>query len=506
MKATPRRRIPISSIICIPGTSPRVTIDRTQVAHFKSLYNDPATAERIPPIEVQLIQSGDPKKKMYALIEGLHRLTARQEDKYEDIDALISCKRCLTLEEVETKEEKGILLKRACQANARNGNRLTDQDRVYALKALAELGSPVAEIAKWAAESGFSSRRFVYKTLQYVIKADKERQTDEGEEKKERCFKLLNTPRGPKSVRHLAHVLGETEWTIRTWMREHAEETSQPEVCEQFPVHSPHTLPQAPAKKTVSLGKGLIVKKLPPSDRKACQTVAKAFDMINRIDRPSKSLEADVRHRLFPLLMSRYPSIAETIENRGFSQELTRLHQEHEQLQQSYKELAQRAAALDAESTDVKAQLKERTRYCRFTCLHSLERLKIENRKTLDHLLKAIVDHVKRLPLFEGPAALPALELTLLSILPFLSSVEYAIHQGFMDNTLVKTFAAFRRAVPDDISKRLNGIVLPGTTYPVRDLKRKINLLQASFEDFGRRSDKPEPLLPSERNMSKTVH
>lgn len=69
------KNIPLKNIILDQRTNSRTETSETRIEFFYDLYKNDSN-HGIDPIEVLLIQTGDPKTIQYLVIEGVHRFTA----------------------------------------------------------------------------------------------------------------------------------------------------------------------------------------------------------------------------------------------------------------------------------------------------------------------------------------------------------------------------------------------------------------------------------------------
>ena len=97
------KNIPLKNIILDQRTNSRTETSETRIEFFYDLYkNDPDHG--IDPIEVLLIQTGDPKTVQYLIIEGVHRFTALSRLSAKEARASIHTEPFMTIDDLENRK------------------------------------------------------------------------------------------------------------------------------------------------------------------------------------------------------------------------------------------------------------------------------------------------------------------------------------------------------------------------------------------------------------------
>ena len=129
------KNIPLKNIILDQRTNSRTENSETRIEFFYDLYkNDPNHG--IDPIEVLLIQTGDPKTVQYLVIEGVHRFTALSRLSAKEARASVHTEPFMTIDDLENRKLRAKILYLSCKYNSRSNLPLSLQCRLRDAKEL----------------------------------------------------------------------------------------------------------------------------------------------------------------------------------------------------------------------------------------------------------------------------------------------------------------------------------------------------------------------------------
>ncbi len=173
-KAVFTQRIPFRNVQSLEGTNPRQEIVEDRVLFFLELFKY-ESGRTVAPIEVLLIQSGDPRSSIYLILEGLHRYEALKRLKAPDVLANVHTAPSYTVSDLEDRKVRGEILELSCPYNSNSAMPLTTKDRMAAAEELNELGYADERIA----EALCAGVRTIRRWLEEMKKENKQKIKDE---------------------------------------------------------------------------------------------------------------------------------------------------------------------------------------------------------------------------------------------------------------------------------------------------------------------------------------
>lgn len=201
------KRIPLKNVRSLDGTNPRQEIVEDRVLFFLDLFRNEA-GRTVAPIEVLLIQAGDPRSSIYLILEGLHRYEALKRLKAFDVLANVHTEPAYTVSDLEDRKVRGEILELSCPYNANSPMPLTTKERMAAAKELNDLGYADERIAEALCAGARSIRRW----LEEMKKEKKQKLKDE----------IVDRLKKGEPVNKLAREFqgSITEMTIMNWKKE----------------------------------------------------------------------------------------------------------------------------------------------------------------------------------------------------------------------------------------------------------------------------------------------
>ena len=201
------KRIPFRNVQSVGGTNPRQQIIEDRVLFFLDLFKNDSV-RTVAPIEVLLIQAGDPKSSIYLILEGLHRYEALKRLKASDVLANVHTEPAYTVSDLEDRKVRGEILELSCPYNANSPMPLTTKERMAAAKQLNELGICDERISKALCTCVRSIERW----LEEMRREKKQRLKEE----------VVERLKNGESVNRVALEYQDiiTERTIITWKKE----------------------------------------------------------------------------------------------------------------------------------------------------------------------------------------------------------------------------------------------------------------------------------------------
>jgi uncharacterized protein YdcH (DUF465 family) len=201
------KRIPLKNVRSLDGTNPRQEIVEDRVLFFLDLFRNEA-GRTVAPIEVLLIQAGDPRSSIYLILEGLHRYEALKRLKASDVLANVHTEPAYTVSDLEDRKVRGEILELSCPYNANSPMPLTTKERMAAAKELNDLGYADERIAEALCAGARSIRRW----LEEMKKEKKQKLKDE----------IVDRLKKGEPVNKLAREFqgSITEMTIMNWKKE----------------------------------------------------------------------------------------------------------------------------------------------------------------------------------------------------------------------------------------------------------------------------------------------
>ena len=202
------KNIPLKNIILDQRINSRTETSETRIEFFYDLYkNDPNHG--IDPIEVLLIQTGDPKTVQYLIIEGVHRFTALSRLCAREARASIHTEPFMTIDDLENRTLRAKILYLSCKYNSRSTLPLSLQCRLRDARELYENNYMPEEIAEALSVSASTAYRWI-EQIKGKETVEQERQIKQSQ--KEKAEKLLG---GGKSIKQTAKETGLDKRTVK---------------------------------------------------------------------------------------------------------------------------------------------------------------------------------------------------------------------------------------------------------------------------------------------------
>jgi transposase-like protein len=195
------KNIPLKNVIVDQRTNSRTETCESRIDFFYDLYKNDRD-HGIDPIEVLLIQTGDPKTIKYLVIEGVHRFTALSRMGAKEVSASIHTEPFITFDDLENRKTRAKILYLSCKYNSRSNLPLSLQCRLRDAKELYENHYTPENIAQALSVSIRTALRWI-EHMKSREKLEQERQLKQSQ--KEKAEKLL---REGKSLRQTAKETG----------------------------------------------------------------------------------------------------------------------------------------------------------------------------------------------------------------------------------------------------------------------------------------------------------
>ncbi len=462
LKSVFTKRIPFKNIRSFEGTNPRQEIIEDRVLFFLDLFKN-EDGRTVSPIEVLLIQAGDPRSSIYLILEGLHRYEALKRLKTSDVLANVHTEPSYTVSDLEDRKVRGEILELSCPYNAKSPLPLTLKERMAAAKELNEIGYSDERIAKALC----AGERSIWRWLEEIKR----------EKKQEIKKDVLDRLKKGESVNRLALEYQDdiTERTIISWKKE----ASTPDVGGVK--KSPHGENFTPPAKIVVLKpfKPLFTGRDPlpalslcknSSDPKETTDLAaeKQDEIISKVTKICdvlRSLEwfddADdlIIVHLLPILERKSEKLKKVISTGGYAllyEEVKGLYDEEHSLHRKSNE---ESVKKDEIIVQLQQHLDRRQKECKHDCEYSREWLKDEFDRSVEYLLTNLdvikgalqeghVLDVKKKPINVPKEAAPAInQLALNAAYVAISHFEWAKLHGISTANMPKHFSRFLRVI-----------------------------------------------------------
>ncbi len=496
------KEVSVGSVVIIDGTSPRTKIDNTRIAFFRDIYSqrEEDLAFEIPPVDVSLVQTGEPGKEVFALEDGLHRLLAQKEIKMKKIKARIRADVSISEAELSSHEVKKHLLMKACESNARHGMPLSHEERKDAVQKMTIYGCTNSEIIA----TGIASKATVYRWLQSAIKERKENAMYERVDKKEQVKTLLMQG---ASIKKITGETGLPRTTVRRMIREVAKkELNSNEQAQGYMAGSITENNGQPykwmsideqAKSVPALNTGLTEAGTCITDNGGQATapdscklnehvlisestktrINEIYDAI-RLTEVNYATDHEIKTTVLPLLAQKFPAVAKVIRDGGYAMELEALHYElraaKDELQIQRKELLKKNDLLHQREE----QLKKRTEVCNYQCEFTTERLRQEFQKYVNFMVTHINEHVQVIPHVSKNDGDIIRQLTANGIFALLSVLEWGDDNGL---TSLHTKEAFEELKDNVTGMDMNNKNINSRMSVLEEIYHKIPGMQESF-------------------------
>jgi len=388
------KKIPLKSIRFSEEMNPRRDIVRERVSFFQELFQ--SSDHNVPPLEVLLVQGGDPKSAIYLILDGLHRYEALKVIKAADPLCNVHTEPVYTLSDLEDRKVMGVILEMSCAYNVSSPLPLTRGERIAVAMRFKDLKYSHERIAKAVSVSVPTVNRWL---------EDKNRQ-----KKEELREEILDELRDGAKVNELARKYKRrvSEFTIMRWRKE-ADICPEGEGVRKLSNDRNHTPPKGRGKlkplKPLLPGQdpipGLTVDDdMHESGERGSQPgmehreesiskLVKIYDVIRNIEWFD---DADdyVISNLLPLVAEKSPKLKKALSIGGYDVL-------YEEMQSKYEDERKNHAATTATSLEREAlikklekELKDRSDHCKYECDYSKEWARKELHRSLGYLLQTV--------------------------------------------------------------------------------------------------------------------
>ncbi|MGD0282404.1 MAG: hypothetical protein ABSB95_08600 [Dissulfurispiraceae bacterium] len=480
------KEVPVESVVIIEGTSPRTEIDILRVAFFRDIYSQKKEdlVFDIPPVDVSLVQTGEPGKEVFALEDGMHRLLAQKEIKLKKIKARIRTDVSISEAELSSFEVKKHLLMKACESNARHGMPLSHEERKDAVRKMTMYGCTNAEIIA----TGIASKATVYRWLLSEVKEKKEIAVYERVNKKEQVKTLLMQG---VSIKRISGETGVPRTTVRRMIREVAKkelkagEKAQADGAVSITENNGQPYKWMSIDEQAKQAQYAVIPAphfLQSSDRiviteSTKKKIDEIYDAIRLLD-VNDATDYEIKTTVLPLLSQKFPAVAELIRDGGYAIELEALHYElraaKDELQVQRKELLKRNDLLQQREE----QLKKRTEVCNYQCEFTTERLRQEFEKYVNFMVTHINEHVQVIPHVSENDGGIIRQLTTNGIFALLSVLEWGDDNGL---TSTQTKEAFEELKDSVMGMDMNNKNINSRISTLEQIYHKIPSMPKSF-------------------------
>jgi hypothetical protein len=200
------KTIPLKSIRFNEETNPRQDLVQDRVSFFQELFQTPD--HNVPPLEVLLVQGGDPKSAIYLILDGIHRYEALKAIKASDALCNVHTEPAYTLSDLEDKKVMGLILEMSCIYNVNSPLPLTREERIGAAVRFHDLKYSLERIAQAVCAPSRTVRRWLEDINRY--------------EKEELKETILAELKNGAAVNELARIYKgrASELTIMRWKKE----------------------------------------------------------------------------------------------------------------------------------------------------------------------------------------------------------------------------------------------------------------------------------------------
>ncbi len=480
------KEVSVDSVVIIDGTSPRIKIDNARIAFFRDIYSqkEEELVFEIPPVDVSLVQTGEPGKEVFALEDGMHRLLAQKEIKMKKIKAKIRTDVSISEAELSSYEAKKHLLMKACESNSRHGMSLSNEERKEAVQKMTMYGCTSAEIIA----TGIASKATVYRWMQSEVKERKVTLMQERANKKQQVETLLIQG---ASIKKITRETGVPRTTVRRLIQEvakknlKAHEHGQAEVAGSIHENSGQSYKWMPADERGKslLAPGSMIPRIQQSSgdlmmiESTKKKIDEIYDAIRKLD-VNDSTDHEIKTTVLPLLAQKFPGVAKIIKDGGYAIEMEALYDElrgaRNELQNTRNELLKKNNLFQL----TEAQLKRRTEVCNYQCEFTTERLRLEFEKYVNFMVTHINEHVQAIAKVSEDDAGIIRQLSANSIFTLLSVLEWGDDNGLSSMTTKEKFEEFKDII---MGMYMNNKSINSRITMLAEIYHKMPGMQKSF-------------------------
>ncbi len=378
---TERHEIPITSVITVEGTYPRLEVDTKRVNMFKELFL--SAPHKIPPIRV--IPLAD-REGRYILIDGKHRLLGRQHLS-DSIQAVLSLDPTLTSQNIGTLEIKRQIRLMAFLCNSKHGLLFSRKDIRNNIIELYSMGTSPKDLCLLAPE----------RTVRHYLKDIRAHERKERERIKEVILKMRAEGCTQKEA---AARLGITQGTVSKIEQRIKGEKPDENIPEGMSGNPADAIKaKAESFHPASLPQGICK---PPCYLKADSTgmadeissgtatpIERVYELIRKMKVTGKSQQY-VKCYLIPLLAEKFPVVNELIKGTGYAMENELLMSDKQRLIKHIAHIEKKHSDLARSEEALRSELNTRKHFCKRQCRFSREQYMKEQKYFLDSLLEDI--------------------------------------------------------------------------------------------------------------------
>ncbi len=480
------KEVSVDSVVIIDGTSPRTRIDYTRVAFFRDIYSqkEEDLAFEIPPVDVSLVQTGEPGNEVFALEDGVYRLLAQKEIKLKKIKARVRTDVLISEAELSSYEVKKHLLMKACESNARHGMSLSNEERRDAVQRMTIYGCTSAEIIA----TGIASKATVYRWLQNEIRERKDTSKHQRANIKEQVKTLLIQG---ASIKKIVRETGVPRTTVRRLIQEVAKkslnthEDGEAEVSGSIDENNGQSYKWMPTDENEKLlqASGSMTPRIPQSSDRLMMAestkniVDEIYDAIRKLD-VNDATDHEIKTTVLPLLAQKFPGVGKIIKDGGYAIAMEELYYEligaKNELQNTRNELLKKNDLFQQKET----QLKRRTETCNYQCEFTTERLRKEFEKYVNFMVTHINEHIQAIPKVSENDGGILRQLAANSIFTLLSVLEWGDDNGLSSLRTKEKFEEFKEIIT---SMYMNNKSINSRITMLAEIYHKIPCMPKSF-------------------------
>jgi Homeodomain-like domain len=403
------KKISLKSIRFIEETNPRQDIVQDRVSFFQELFQD--TDHSVPPLEVLLVQGGDPKSAIYVILDGIHRYEALRGTKASEVLCNVHTEPAYTLSDIEEKKVIGAILEMSCIYNVNSPLPLTRDERIAAAMRFKDLKYTHERISKALSVP----LRTVYRWLEDTNREHKEQL---------KTVILEELGNGAKINELVRKYKGKiSEFTIMRWKKEVGKGVKReggrklpngmflPPSTGRVPLTPPEPLfsgkDPIPGLK-VGAGVPGIGDESHLDDRQREEIISKLVKIYDVIRTSEWFGDADdyVITNLLPLLSEKSAKLKAVLSIGGYGVLYEEMESVFEDEKKKHAETTATSLERQALIEDLQGELRDRRQNCRHDCSHSKEWVRKELRQSLGCHLKTL--GLLKAALLEGQITNPA--------------------------------------------------------------------------------------------------
>ena len=380
------RKIPLKSIRVIEETNPRQDLVQNRVSFFREIFQERDNS--VPPLEVLLVQGGDPKSSIYVILDGRHRYEALAGIKACETLCNVHTEPMYTLSDIEDKKVIGAILEMSCIYNVNSPLPLTREEQIAAAMRFKDLKYTHERISKALSVP----LRTIYRWLEDTNREHKEQL---------KTMILEELGNGLKVNELVRKYKGKvSEFTIMRWKKE-GDKGLEKRGVRKLPFGS--FLPPSTNGETPTPPEPLIIGKDPipglrvgdgiPSvedgshldDEQRDEIISKMIKIYDVVRTTEWFEEADdyVITNLLPLLAEKSERLKAVLSIGGYDLLYEETESKYEEEKKKHAETTATSLERQVLIEDLQRELKERRQNCKYDCLHSKEWVRKELRQSL---------------------------------------------------------------------------------------------------------------------------